>query len=95
MAGLDGMEGAPKGLKALGGTPESYWTTLIFFIVAVILCLQAISDVTNTADEWSSMMLSLFFLICASSWLCKQIRDREYSNGQNAPESFAHSSLQF
>ena len=76
------MDGAPKGLKALGGTPESYYTTLIFFVISILLCFQAISDVAGTADEWSSMLLSLFFLVCASSWLCKQVRDRADVNNE-------------
>ena len=38
--------------------------------------------VAGTADEWSSMLLSLFFLVCASSWLCKQVRDRADVNNE-------------
>ena len=79
---LPTVDGAPKGLKALGGTPESYYTTLIFFVISILLCFQAISDVAGTADEWSSMLLSLFFLVCASSWLCKQVRDRADVNNE-------------
>ena len=42
VASLHDMDGAPKGLKALRGTTESYITAAMFFIVSIIFCSYAV-----------------------------------------------------
>ena len=42
VASLHDMDGAPKGLKALRGTTESYITAAVFFIASIIFCSYAV-----------------------------------------------------
>ena len=42
VASLHDMDGAPKGLKALRGTTESYITAAVFFIASIVFCVYAV-----------------------------------------------------
>ena len=49
VASLHTIDGAPPGLKALGGTTESYITALIFFAVSIVLCIHSVRSSPNSA----------------------------------------------
>ena len=51
VASLHDMDGAPKGLKALRGTTESYITAAVFFIASIIFCGYAVRARCDDAHE--------------------------------------------
>eukprot|EP01050_Picozoa_sp_SAG11_P020050 SAG11_NODE_3310_length_2531_cov_4.143092_1_plen_427_part_00 len=76
VASLHDMDGAPTGLKFLSGTTEAYITALVFFIISIGFCFHSIADISTETDQTISLVLSLFFLVCSASWVCKTTRDR-------------------
>ena len=51
VASLHDMDGAPKGLKALRGTTESYITAAVFFIASIIFCGYAVRARCDDAHD--------------------------------------------
>ena len=76
VASLHQMDCAPPGLKSLSGTMEAYITALVFFVIAIGFCVHSIADISSETDQAISLILSLFFLVCSASWVCKTTRDR-------------------
>ena len=54
VASLGDMAGAPAGLKALGGTTESYITALVFFVVSIVLCIHSVRSSSSSSSPNSA-----------------------------------------